>query len=105
MYYAFIIHVWCEICIFVTLFPQVIIVAHVPPGVFEKHPSKYWFYPKFNTRFVELLRDHADTIGSMHFAHHHTDSFRMVYSDSRGRYLSEVQVVMLNTYAAIHNRK
>ena len=55
------------------------IITHIPPGMFEKHRSKYWFYPEKNNEFHNLLLKHADVIGSFHAGHHHTDSFKVVY--------------------------
>ncbi len=66
-------------------FFQAMILAHIPPGKFEKHPDKHWLYPEHNRAFLELLRTHADVIGSVHMAHHHTDSFRLIY-DTEGSY-------------------
>ena len=60
---------------------QVIVVAHIPPGVFEKHRDYHWFYPFYNEMFASLLKKHSSTIGSVHMAHHHTDSFRVLYDD------------------------
>ncbi|KAK2157187.1 hypothetical protein LSH36_196g05044 [Paralvinella palmiformis] len=60
---------------------KVIVVAHVPPGVFEKHRNKHWFYPYYNDLFLFLLKKHSAIIGSVHMAHHHTDSFRVHYED------------------------
>ena len=55
------------------------IITHIPPGMFEKHRSKYWFYPEKNNEFHNLLLKHANIIGSFHAGHHHTDSFKVVY--------------------------
>ncbi len=63
---------------------QVIIITHVPSGMFEKHPRKYWFYPEYNVRFNELLIKHSRVVGGVHAAHHHTDSFRVLY-DTDGK--------------------
>lgn len=60
---------------------QVIVIGHVPPGVFEKHQDHNWFYPQYNEKFLAILRAHADIIGAMHFGHHHTDTFRVLYSE------------------------
>ena len=67
---------------------QVIFVQHIPPGKFEKHKSYHWFYPSHNVRFIELVRNFADVIGSMHSAHHHTDSFRVFY-DNNGKIVAK----------------
>jgi len=64
---------------------QVMLIGHVPPGQFEKHINTTWYRPEFNLVFIELLRQHAAVIASAHFAHHHTDSFRLV-NDHQGRF-------------------
>ena len=56
------------------------LIMHIPPGMFEKHRSKFWFYPEYNIEFHSKLRDHAGVIGSVYAAHHHTDSFRILYN-------------------------
>jgi len=61
---------------------KVVLVGHIAPGMFEKHRSKYWFYPNFNKRFNDILRSHSSVIGSAHFSHHHTDSLRLLYSEN-----------------------
>ena len=61
---------------------QALVIAHVPPGVFEKHRDYHWYYPLYNEAFVRLVRKHAASIGSMHMAHHHTDSFRLLQGNT-----------------------
>ena len=61
------------------VFVQVMIIAHVPPGKFEKHRNYHWYYDYYNWQFVKLLQKHGEVIGSVHMAHHHTDSFRLVW--------------------------
>ncbi|XP_068121562.1 acid sphingomyelinase-like phosphodiesterase 3b [Hyperolius riggenbachi] len=61
---------------------KVYIVAHVPPGYFEKKRDKPWFREKFNKRYVEIIQKHYAVIQGQFFGHHHTDSFRMFYSNS-----------------------
>lgn len=60
---------------------KVLLIGHVPPGQFEKHEDKHWFRPYYNQIFVELLRKHNRVFGSLHFGHHHTDTFRLFYDD------------------------
>ena len=59
-----------------------ILVAHIPPGLFEKHRFYYWFYTYYNDVFLALINKHRDVIGSMHFGHHHTDTFRVLYNQT-----------------------
>uniref|UniRef100_A0AAY4CUQ5 Acid sphingomyelinase-like phosphodiesterase n=2 Tax=Denticeps clupeoides TaxID=299321 RepID=A0AAY4CUQ5_9TELE len=60
---------------------KVYIIGHIPPGVFEKKRNKAWFRPHFNKRYLELIQKHHCVIMGQFFGHHHTDSFRMFYSD------------------------
>lgn len=59
---------------------KVYIIGHVPPGFFEKKRSKPWFTPKFNAQYLRLIQNHHSVIVGQFFGHHHTDSFRMIYS-------------------------
>ncbi|KAM4795827.1 acid sphingomyelinase-like phosphodiesterase 3b [Rhinophrynus dorsalis] len=61
---------------------KVYIVGHVPPGYFEKKRGKPWFRENFNKRYVDIIKKHHNVIQGQFFGHHHTDSFRMFYSDS-----------------------
>lgn len=65
---------------------QVYIVGHVPPGYFEKKRGKPWFRENFNKRYIEIIQKHHGVIQGQFFGHHHTDSFRMFYSNS-GSYI------------------
>ena len=60
------------------------VIAHIPPGTFEKHRDKHWFYPYYNDAFLFLLQKFHDTIGSIHMAHHHTDTFKLVRDTEGG---------------------
>ncbi|KAM8977410.1 acid sphingomyelinase-like phosphodiesterase 3b [Pelodytes ibericus] len=61
---------------------KVFIVGHVPPGYFEKKRGKPWFRENFNKRYVETIQKHYNVIQGQFFGHHHTDSFRMFYSNT-----------------------
>ncbi|XP_075706661.1 acid sphingomyelinase-like phosphodiesterase 3b [Rhinoderma darwinii] len=61
---------------------KVYIVGHVPPGYFEKKRGKPWFRENFNKRYIEIIQKHHKVIQGQFFGHHHTDSFRMFYSNS-----------------------
>nr|XP_006821102.1 PREDICTED: acid sphingomyelinase-like phosphodiesterase 3b-like [Saccoglossus kowalevskii] len=60
---------------------KVYLIGHVPPGVFERHAGKSWFYPQFNERYIEIITTYSDVIFGQFFAHQHVDSFRMFYDD------------------------
>ncbi|CAM5168384.1 unnamed protein product [Eretmochelys imbricata] len=60
---------------------MVYIVGHIPPGFFEKKQSKSWFRKHFNKRYTEIVQQHHAVIAAQFFGHHHTDSFRMFYSN------------------------
>ncbi|NXD84945.1 ASM3B phosphodiesterase, partial [Halcyon senegalensis] len=61
---------------------MVYIVGHVPPGFFEKKRGKPWFRSGFNQRYLTIVQKHHRVIAAQFFGHHHTDSFRMFYSDT-----------------------
>ncbi|XP_027549839.1 acid sphingomyelinase-like phosphodiesterase 3b isoform X2 [Neopelma chrysocephalum] len=61
---------------------MVYIVGHIPPGFFEKKRGKAWFRRGFNERYLGIVQRHHRVIAAQFFGHHHTDSFRMFYSDT-----------------------
>ncbi|XP_071623909.1 acid sphingomyelinase-like phosphodiesterase 3b isoform X2 [Heliangelus exortis] len=61
---------------------MVYIVGHVPPGFFEKKRGKAWFRRDFNEQYLKIVQKHHRVIAAQFFGHHHTDSFRMFYSDT-----------------------
>ncbi|NWQ67717.1 ASM3B phosphodiesterase, partial [Neopipo cinnamomea] len=61
---------------------MVYIVGHVPPGFFEKKRGKAWFRRGFNERYLGIVQKHHRVIAAQFFGHHHTDSFRMFYSNT-----------------------
>ncbi|KAM7083518.1 acid sphingomyelinase-like phosphodiesterase 3b isoform 2-T3 [Ciconia maguari] len=61
---------------------MVYIVGHIPPGFFEKKRGKPWFRSGFNERYLKIVQKHHRVIAAQFFGHHHTDSFRMFYSDT-----------------------
>ncbi|XP_049675754.1 acid sphingomyelinase-like phosphodiesterase 3b isoform X2 [Accipiter gentilis] len=61
---------------------MVYIVGHVPPGFFEKKRGMPWFRSGFNERYLKIVQKHHKVIAAQFFGHHHTDSFRMFYSDT-----------------------
>jgi len=65
---------------------QVLIVGHVPPGVFGRCRNISWLRPQFNKKLVDVLRQYDNVIVATVFGHEHTDAFRVVY-DKNGRLL------------------
>lgn len=64
---------------------KVYVIGHIPPGTFERYQQTregfHWYQPRYNTRFMEVVRQHASVIEAQFFAHHHTDSFRLFFND------------------------
>ncbi|WKY13215.1 hypothetical protein Q1695_004206 [Nippostrongylus brasiliensis] len=58
------------------------IVAHIPPGAFERTPNFTWFRDEYNEKFLKLTVDYANVIGMMLFGHHHTDTFHLVKNNA-----------------------
>lgn len=73
----------CYILIQYSLSPQVILLSHVPPGLFEKYSGLMWFYNEFNTQYVRILQNFSDVITSQIYGHEHTDSYRIL-KDPKG---------------------
>lgn len=57
-------------------------MGHIPPGFFEKKRGMPWFRSGFNERYLKIVQKHHRVIAAQFFGHHHTDSFRMFYSDT-----------------------
>jgi len=74
---------------------QVLIVGHVPPGVFGRGSGVSWMRPAFNERFVGLLRQYHSVIVAAIFGHEHTDAFRVVYDDGKSPHALSVDVDFL----------
>ncbi|XP_023719561.1 acid sphingomyelinase-like phosphodiesterase 3a [Cryptotermes secundus] len=65
----------------------VYLVGHMPPGVDERQnggisPYHDVFQERFNQRYLKLVRKYSDIIVGQFFGHLHSDSFRIVYSDT-----------------------
>jgi sphingomyelin phosphodiesterase acid-like 3 len=59
----------------------------MPPGVDERQnggisPYHDVFQERFNQRYLKLVRKYSDIIVGQFFGHLHSDSFRIVYSDT-----------------------
>ncbi|XP_007892997.2 acid sphingomyelinase-like phosphodiesterase 3b isoform X1 [Callorhinchus milii] len=61
---------------------KVYIIGHLPPGLFEKKRSQFWFRKHFNKKYIQIIQKYHIVIAGQFFGHHHTDSFRMFYNDS-----------------------
>ncbi|GAB1607193.1 hypothetical protein Ahia01_001002500, partial [Argonauta hians] len=61
---------------------KVLLMAHVPPGIFERSASLQWMYSHFNDQLVHLLTQYAGVITACIFGHEHTDTFRLLYDDA-----------------------
>ncbi|GFS00715.1 acid sphingomyelinase-like phosphodiesterase 3b [Elysia marginata] len=56
---------------------KVIVSAHVPPTI--PSPSVFhWFYPQYQGRYVELMTRFSDVIVAHHYAHEHSDTFKIL---------------------------
>ncbi len=61
---------------------RVVIVAHVPPGFFERDPFGPFFETSlgdhhYNEDFVDLIREFSGRILAQIYGHTHTDTFRL----------------------------
>jgi hypothetical protein len=59
----------------------------MPPGVDERQnggisPYHDVFQDRFNQRYLKLVRKYSDIIVGQFFGHLHSDTFRIVYSDT-----------------------
>jgi sphingomyelin phosphodiesterase acid-like 3 len=64
---------------------QVLIIAHVPPGLFELFEGMAWFYEDFNKKYLEVMEKYSDVIIAQLYGHEHTDSFRVQF-DKEGTF-------------------
>ena len=58
------------------------VIAHIPPGVFERTPNFTLMSPEYNKRLLDITVKYASTIKWMIFGHHHTDTFHIVKDKS-----------------------
>ncbi|CAE1299558.1 SMPDL3 [Acanthosepion pharaonis] len=58
---------------------KTILMAHVPPGSFERSLNITWMYTAFNDRLVDILKKHNHVISAQIYGHEHTDSFKIIY--------------------------
>ncbi|TKR70508.1 hypothetical protein L596_022530 [Steinernema carpocapsae] len=67
------------------------VIAHIPPGVFDRTPKFTWMTPEYNQRFLDITVKYASTIKWMIFGHHHTDTFHIVKDDK----MNPVQMMLM----------
>ncbi|XP_052833416.1 acid sphingomyelinase-like phosphodiesterase 3b isoform X2 [Octopus bimaculoides] len=60
---------------------KVLLMAHVPPGIFERRAFLQWMRPDFNDQLVDILSNYSDTVDMQIYGHEHTDTFRLLYED------------------------
>ncbi|KAK3719799.1 hypothetical protein RRG08_040101 [Elysia crispata] len=59
---------------------KVIVSAHVPPTI--PSPSLfYWFYEQYQGPYVQLMTKFADVIVAHHYAHEHSDTFKILQNE------------------------
>lgn len=71
------------------------IVGHTPPGVDEREHGVGGLKEKHNTRYLQLVRQYADIIRGQFFGHWHSDTFRVIYSDT-GIFLLFKTLIIMN---------
>lgn len=60
----------------------VYIVGHTPPGVDERESGAAALSERHNTKYLEFVRRYSDIIRGQFFGHWHSDTYRVVYSDT-----------------------
>lgn len=61
---------------------QVYIVGHTPPGVDDHESGAAALNERHNTKYLQLVRFYSDIIRGQFFGHWHSDTFRVIYSDT-----------------------
>lgn len=73
----------CPMLISILLYDgQVYIVGHTPPGVADHENGAVALNEKHNTRYLQVVRLYSDIIRGQFFGHWHSDTFRVIYSDT-----------------------
>lgn len=57
-------------------------MGHTPPGVDDRRSSAAVLSERHNTKYLQLIRQYSDIIRGQFFGHWHSDTFRVVYSDT-----------------------
>ncbi|XP_076678490.1 cyclic GMP-AMP phosphodiesterase SMPDL3A isoform X2 [Andrena cerasifolii] len=60
----------------------VYIVGHTPPGVDDRVSGAASLSERHNAKYLKLVALHSDIIRGQFFGHWHSDTFRVVYSDT-----------------------
>lgn len=60
----------------------VYIVGHTPPGIDDRESGAAVLSERHNTKYLQVIRLYSDIIRGQFFGHWHTDTFRVVYSDT-----------------------
>ena len=66
------------------VFTQVIVTAHVPPGMAPPLGTR-WMYEDFHQKLNAILYRYNEIIVGLHFGHEHNDNFRVFYDDKGKR--------------------
>lgn len=61
---------------------QVYIVGHTPPGVDDHESGAAVLNERHNTKYLQVVRLYSDIIRGQFFGHWHSDTFRVIYSDT-----------------------
>ncbi|KOC63983.1 Acid sphingomyelinase-like phosphodiesterase 3b [Habropoda laboriosa] len=61
---------------------QVYIVGHTPPGVDDRESGAPVLSERHNLRYLHVIRQSSDIIRGQFFGHWHSDTFRVIYSDT-----------------------
>lgn len=61
---------------------QVYIVGHTPPGVDDHENGAAALNERHNTKYLQVVRLYSDIIRGQFFGHWHSDTFRVIYSDT-----------------------
>ncbi|KAF3423369.1 hypothetical protein E2986_13585 [Frieseomelitta varia] len=64
------------------LLSHVYIVGHTPPGIDDRQSGAAVLSEHHNTKYLQVIRLYSDIIRGQFFGHWHTDTFRVVYSDT-----------------------
>lgn len=69
------------------LFYQVLVTAHVPPGLNPTPDRIPWMYPQYNSKLNNIFMNYTQQIVGMHFGHEHSDNFRIYHDDAGTKFI------------------